>query len=158
MLFPRPACPGDRFPVVIRSPYCRSVAAAWYGCADRFPKIPIKNRGYVPRLYSIGFPSLSVQVMDTHPPKAAAMACNSFTVHPSRLNLFEKFWRLWPVAAARSESDTPARLANRRICSLVVNSIAVYPLARNGTPFQAMCQIILKKVNPMCKKLLTHYI
>lgn len=110
-------------------------------------KDPNKKPGlYFPRFYSIGFPSLSVQVIDTHPPKAAAMACNSFIVHPSRLNLFEKFWRLCPVAAARSESDTPARLANRRICSLVVNSIAVYPLARKGTPFPAMCQIILKKL------------
>lgn len=89
MLFPRPACPpfslyglpGDRFP------------AAW--CCRSSPGVPREDPNKKPGLYfpvySIGFPSLSVQVMDTHPPKAAAMACSSFTVHPSRLNLLEKF-------------------------------------------------------------------
>lgn len=140
--FPRPALPalfpyglpGDRFPVVIRSPCCRSVAAAWYGCADRFPKIPIKNRGNVSPAYSIGFPSLSVQVIDTHPPKAAAMACNSCTVNLSLFNLLFKFCGVCPVARARSESDSPARLHNSRICSLVFNSITVCPLAVEYTP------------------------
>lgn len=107
----------------------RLAPAAW--CADRlqaYPvKIPIKNRGYVSPVYNIGFPSLSVQTNSSRPPRACAMACNSWTVKRSRRTLLDKFCGLFPVALARSASDNPARLHNILICSLVFNSIAVNP-------------------------------
>lgn len=146
MLSPRP---GDVFPVILprlrlsctAGVFARPVVIRFPGrlAPDRlqvYPvKILIKKPGlYVPRFYSIGFPSLSVQVIDTHPPKAAAMACNSCTVNLSLFNLLFKFCGVCPVARARSESDSPARLHNSRICSLVFNSITVCPLAVEYTP------------------------
>lgn len=94
----------------------------------------IKKRGYFSPPYNILFPFLSVQVMDTHPPKAAAMACNSWTVKRSRFNLLFRFCGVCPVARARSDKDNPARLHNSRICSLIVSRIQFNPLAVKFTP------------------------
>ena len=123
--FPPPRCPGE---CSRRS--CPGVPR------DGVPREPGHNKSgvYFSPPYNILFPSLSVQVMDTHPPKAAAMACNSWTVNRSRFNLLFRFCGVCPVARARSESDNPARLHNSRICSLVVSLIQFNPLAVKFTP------------------------
>lgn len=95
--------------------------------------------------YNSGLPSFPVHTRDTDPPRACAMACNSCTVNLSRFSLLFRFCGVCPVARARSASDSPARLANSRICSVVVSVIILTPLAREYIPRFICCQIIFIK-------------